>query len=122
MSQYIVLSRIRCLDVDFMINPLIGLTLSVFYVQWHLGCFFYSGAVSIKMNMLLYAPGVLFCLLVGLGYTQTVVCLSICAGIQVRLINCVISGERFILFLSRSAACGITIPQHISVRICEEIV
>lgn len=53
--------------------------------RWYLGSFLYSGAVSIKMNMLLYAPGVLFCMLVGCGLPQTVVCLVICASLQIFL-------------------------------------
>eukprot|EP01032_Pedospumella_encystans_P011344 gene11344-13193_t len=53
--------------------------------NWRTGCFFYSIGVSVKMNMLLYAPGVLLVLLMGTGYVETIVCLSICAGVQLVL-------------------------------------
>lgn len=53
--------------------------------QWRAGCAVYSFGVSIKMNMLLYAPGVLLVLLTGTGLQETIVCLSICAGVQLLL-------------------------------------
>jgi alpha-1,3-mannosyltransferase len=37
------------------------------------------------MNMLLYAPGILWILLLGTGLHETVVCLSICAVVQLAL-------------------------------------
>jgi alpha-1,3-mannosyltransferase len=37
------------------------------------------------MNMLLYAPGVLLVLLMGTGFHETIVCLGICAGLQIVL-------------------------------------
>ena len=78
-------------------------------MQWKLGCTLYSLSgilptcfhqvvehstydhfrtsfpipVSIKMNMLLYAPGLLLCLLMGQGIGGTVLCLLICAAVQV---------------------------------------
>jgi uncharacterized membrane protein len=39
------------------------------------GCFVYSFAVSIKMNMLLYAPGIFLVLLMGTGLQETAICL-----------------------------------------------
>lgn len=53
--------------------------------HWRVGCLVYSFGVSIKMNMLLYAPGVLLVLLMGTGILETIVCLSICAGLQLAL-------------------------------------
>lgn len=54
--------------------------------KYKIGCVFYSLAVSIKMNMLLYAPGILLILLLGTsGIQETVVCLAICASIQLLL-------------------------------------
>jgi alpha-1,3-mannosyltransferase len=53
--------------------------------NWRIGCLVYSVGVSIKMNMLLYAPGVLLLLLMGTGFMETIVCLSICAGVQLLL-------------------------------------
>lgn len=37
------------------------------------------------MNILLQAPGLLLLLLVGLGIRETVVCLAICAAVQIIL-------------------------------------
>ena len=53
--------------------------------KWRIGCLFYSLSVSIKMNMLLYAPGLLLVLLIACGVQETIVCLSICATIQLIL-------------------------------------
>jgi alpha-1,3-mannosyltransferase len=53
--------------------------------NWRVGSFIYSISVSIKMNMLLYAPGILFLYLVGTGIQETVLCLSICAFVQIIL-------------------------------------
>jgi alpha-1,3-mannosyltransferase len=48
--------------------------------------FFHSHcAVSVKMNMLLYAPGVLLVLLIATGLQETFICLSICAAVQLVL-------------------------------------
>ena len=52
---------------------------------WSLGCAMFSLAVSVKMNVLLYAPG-LFCLLVQrFGFWWTVPRLAICGAIQLAL-------------------------------------
>ena len=54
--------------------------------RWRVGCLIYSCSVSIKMNMLLYAPGVLLVLLLGTtGFYETILCLSICAIVQIVL-------------------------------------
>merc|ERR1712156_1198658 len=53
--------------------------------HWSLGSFFFSLAVSIKMNVLLYAPALLLVYLTVLGLPHTFVQLSICAGVQVVL-------------------------------------
>ena len=53
--------------------------------NWRVGCLIYSLGVSVKMNMLLYAPGVLLVLLMGTGLTETIICLGICAGVQIML-------------------------------------
>lgn len=44
----------------------------------------YSLAIGVKMNILLFAPGLLLLLLQADGVLGTAVCLSICAGVQVR--------------------------------------
>jgi alpha-1,3-mannosyltransferase len=53
--------------------------------RFRLGCLMYSLAVSVKMNMLLQAPGVLLVLLLATGLQETFVCLSICAVVQLVL-------------------------------------
>uniref|UniRef100_H3ATY4 Dol-P-Man:Man(5)GlcNAc(2)-PP-Dol alpha-1,3-mannosyltransferase n=1 Tax=Latimeria chalumnae TaxID=7897 RepID=H3ATY4_LATCH len=53
--------------------------------HWSLGCFFFSLAVSVKMNILLFAPGLLFLLLLEFGLIRTIPKLSICAALQVIL-------------------------------------
>lgn len=49
------------------------------------GCALYSLGVGVKMNMLLWAPGVLLVLLLATGVRETIVCLSICGGLQILL-------------------------------------
>lgn len=53
--------------------------------SWTLGCAIYSLAVSVKMNVLLFAPGLLFLLLVEFGLVKTIPKLLLCAGIQLLL-------------------------------------
>ncbi|GFO42574.1 Dol-p-man:man(5)glcnac(2)-pp-dol alpha-1,3-mannosyltransferase [Plakobranchus ocellatus] len=53
--------------------------------HWSWGCLFYSLGVSVKMNLLLFAPGLLFLLLVTQGIKGTVVHLTICALPQILL-------------------------------------
>jgi alpha-1,3-mannosyltransferase len=51
---------------------------------WRIGCAFFSAAVSVKMNVLLFAPGLLLLLLQSSdNIVETIICLSICAGIQI---------------------------------------
>lgn len=53
--------------------------------RWTLGCGLYSLAVSVKMNVLLFAPGLLFLLLSEFGLMRTIPKLSLCAVIQLLL-------------------------------------
>ncbi|XP_061099658.1 dol-P-Man:Man(5)GlcNAc(2)-PP-Dol alpha-1,3-mannosyltransferase [Conger conger] len=53
--------------------------------RWMLGCGLYSLAVSVKMNVLLFAPGLLFILLWEFGLLKTLPKLCLCAAIQVLL-------------------------------------
>lgn len=53
--------------------------------KWNLGSIFYSLGVSIKMNILLYAPALFFFYLVNLGFKGTIIQLLICAVIQLLL-------------------------------------
>ena len=53
---------------------------------WRTGCVFFSLAVSIKMNVLLFAPGLLLLLLQSSpSMTETILCLGICAVLQIIL-------------------------------------
>lgn len=52
-----------------------------------------SLAVSVKMNVLLFAPGLLFLLLSEFGLMRTIPKLSLCAGIQVKVAHCFTSME-----------------------------
>jgi len=52
--------------------------------QWNLGCLLYSIAVSIKMNALLVAPGILFLLILHKGIFGSVYrIVGICATVQI---------------------------------------
>ncbi|TWW73247.1 Dol-P-Man:Man(5)GlcNAc(2)-PP-Dol alpha-1,3-mannosyltransferase [Takifugu flavidus] len=56
--------------------------------HWTVGCSLYRQvdlAVSVKMNVLLFAPGLLFLLLSEFGLMRTIPKLSLCAGIQLLL-------------------------------------
>ncbi len=54
--------------------------------RWNIGCVFFSLAVSIKMNVLLFAPGLLLLLLQAHPTLYgTATCLFICASIQLIL-------------------------------------
>ncbi|XP_066251480.1 lethal(2)neighbour of tid protein [Euwallacea similis] len=53
--------------------------------KWRLGSFFYSLAVSVKMNILLYSPCLLVAYLTNLSYTETLINLSICGAMQLVL-------------------------------------
>jgi Gpi18-like mannosyltransferase len=54
--------------------------------SWRVGCFVFSLAVSIKMNILLFAPGLLLLLLQFPPHIgETIVCLGICAAVQLVL-------------------------------------
>ncbi|XP_038672834.1 dol-P-Man:Man(5)GlcNAc(2)-PP-Dol alpha-1,3-mannosyltransferase isoform X1 [Scyliorhinus canicula] len=53
--------------------------------RWSLGCCFFSLAVSVKMNILLFAPGLLFLLISEFGLLRTIPKLCICAVLQVVL-------------------------------------
>uniref|UniRef100_A0A2K6FC43 Dol-P-Man:Man(5)GlcNAc(2)-PP-Dol alpha-1,3-mannosyltransferase n=1 Tax=Propithecus coquereli TaxID=379532 RepID=A0A2K6FC43_PROCO len=73
--------------------------------RWSWGCCCFSLAVSVKMNVLLFAPGLLFLLLTQFGFHGALPKLGICAALQVML------GLPFLLenpvgYLSRSFDLG----------------
>ncbi|POM67232.1 Dolichyl-P-Man:Man(5)GlcNAc(2)-PP-dolichyl mannosyltransferase [Phytophthora palmivora] len=53
--------------------------------RWRWGCVFFSVAVSVKMNVLLFAPALFFLLLQSCGILRTAWYLFICAAIQIAL-------------------------------------
>ena len=83
--------RIHSIYVLRMFNDCIAVLLGYLAIyhftkqKWRLGSFIYSLSVSVKMNMLLYAPGILFLYLVGTGLQETIICLFICAIVQLIL-------------------------------------
>ncbi|KAJ9583015.1 hypothetical protein L9F63_022631 [Diploptera punctata] len=53
--------------------------------KWNLGSLFYSLAVSVKMNILLFSPALLLAYLICLGLKGTIKQLTICAFVQLIL-------------------------------------
>ncbi|KAL4221776.1 dolichyl-P-Man:Man(5)GlcNAc(2)-PP-dolichol alpha-1 [Mactra antiquata] len=53
--------------------------------KWSIGCLFFSLGVSVKMNILLFAPALLYLLLVTQGVPGTIQHLTICAVPQIVL-------------------------------------
>ncbi|XP_048203200.1 dol-P-Man:Man(5)GlcNAc(2)-PP-Dol alpha-1,3-mannosyltransferase isoform X2 [Perognathus longimembris pacificus] len=65
---------------------LLFLSVNLFLARrWSWGCCCFSLAVSVKMNVLLFAPGLLFLLLTQFGFRGALPKLSICAALQVVL-------------------------------------
>lgn len=53
--------------------------------KWYLTSLFYSIAVSVKMNILLFAPALLFTYIANLGIVGTIKQLTVCALVQIAL-------------------------------------
>jgi alpha-1,3-mannosyltransferase len=53
--------------------------------KWYFGTVLYTTAVSVKMNILLFAPALLIAYITNLGLLNTVIQLSICAFVQLAL-------------------------------------
>lgn len=65
---------------------LLYLSLNLFLdSKWYLGSVFYSLGVSVKMNILLYAPALFFFYIVNLGLKETIKQLLVCGLVQVLL-------------------------------------
>ncbi|KAF8287916.1 putative dolichyl-P-Man:GDP-Man5GlcNAc2-PP-dolichyl alpha-1,3-mannosyltransferase [Trypanosoma cruzi] len=82
--------RIRSLFMLRLFNDCVAMLLLYFAVvvlakgrQWKLGCLLYSMAVSVKMNILLFAPGLLLILCRSLPWYRVILCLVVCALWQV---------------------------------------
>ncbi|KAM6540973.1 hypothetical protein CsatB_005420 [Cannabis sativa] len=58
---------------------------SIIYQRWHLGLIIFSGAVSIKMNVLLYAPPLLILMLKAMDITGVISALAGAALVQILL-------------------------------------
>lgn len=50
--------------------------------RWTLGCVLFSFAVSVKMNIMLFAPGLFYVLLVATGLKKTFFLIGVCAAVQ----------------------------------------
>ncbi|XP_076472390.1 dol-P-Man:Man(5)GlcNAc(2)-PP-Dol alpha-1,3-mannosyltransferase-like [Babylonia areolata] len=59
--------------------------LAFLHGRWATGCLLYSLGVAVKMNLLLFAPALLFLLLVSQGTLGTLLHLTICATPQILL-------------------------------------
>lgn len=53
--------------------------------KWTLGSVFFSLGVSVKMNVLLFAPAILMFYITNLGYVKTIVQLIVCGAVQLIL-------------------------------------
>jgi alpha-1,3-mannosyltransferase len=53
--------------------------------RWTLGSVFFSLAVGVKMNILLFAPAILLLYISNIGYVKTVAQLAICAAVQLAI-------------------------------------
>lgn len=53
--------------------------------KWTLGSVFFSLGVSVKMNILLFAPAILMFYLTNLGYVKTMLQLMVCGAVQLIL-------------------------------------
>eukprot|EP00049_Salpingoeca_infusionum_P004181 m.75463 g.75463 ORF g.75463 m.75463 type:complete len:405 (+) comp12452_c1_seq1:95-1309(+) len=53
--------------------------------QWTIGCALFSLAVSIKMNVILFAPGLFIVLILNTGLPATIARIALCGAIQVGL-------------------------------------
>ncbi|XP_024017707.1 dol-P-Man:Man(5)GlcNAc(2)-PP-Dol alpha-1,3-mannosyltransferase [Morus notabilis] len=58
---------------------------SILYQKWHLGLIIFSGAVSIKMNVLLYAPPLLLLMLKAMDIIGVISALACAALVQILL-------------------------------------
>ncbi|KAF3436425.1 hypothetical protein FNV43_RR23517 [Rhamnella rubrinervis] len=58
---------------------------SIIYQRWHLGLIIFSGAVSVKMNVLLYAPSLLLLMLKAMDISGVISALASAALVQILL-------------------------------------
>lgn len=83
--------RIHSIFVLRLFNDPIGmcllyLAIACFLMKfWRMGCIFYSLAVSVKMNVILFAPGLFVILCLAHGFFNTLKYISLCAVVQLIL-------------------------------------
>jgi len=53
--------------------------------RWTLGCVMFSAAVSVKMNIMLFSPGLFLVLIIEIGVVKTIAHIALCGLIQVLL-------------------------------------
>ncbi|XP_062505589.1 dol-P-Man:Man(5)GlcNAc(2)-PP-Dol alpha-1,3-mannosyltransferase-like isoform X2 [Corticium candelabrum] len=76
---------LRCFNDPVAILLLYFSIIFFFNHKWSVGCLIFSFAVSVKMNILLFAPGLFLLLLEACGWMGTMKNLLICAATQVVL-------------------------------------
>jgi len=76
---------LRCFNDGVAMLLLYLAVLLFIHNRWRAGCVLYSVAVSVKMNILLFAPGLLLLLLQSQGVFGAIPCLAVCAVVQVAL-------------------------------------
>jgi alpha-1,3-mannosyltransferase len=87
----VLTKRIHSIFLLRMFNDCIAVLLGhiaiLFFSQhrWSFGSVFYSLAVSVKMNMLLYAPGVFIVMLLAEGLSKTIQYIFLCGIVQILL-------------------------------------
>ncbi|XP_077218532.1 asparagine-linked glycosylation 3 [Tasmannia lanceolata] len=83
--------RVHSIFVLRLFNDCLAMTMlhaamaSLLYQRWHLALIIFSGAVSIKMNVLLYAPPLLLLMLKGMSISGVLSALSCAALLQILL-------------------------------------
>ncbi|XP_015892011.2 dol-P-Man:Man(5)GlcNAc(2)-PP-Dol alpha-1,3-mannosyltransferase isoform X1 [Ziziphus jujuba] len=83
--------RVHSIFVLRLFNDCFAMTLlhaalaSIIYQKWHLGLIIFSGAVSIKMNVLLYAPSLLLLMLKAMDISGVISALAGAALVQIVL-------------------------------------
>ncbi|KAF5731454.1 Asparagine-linked glycosylation 3 [Tripterygium wilfordii] len=83
--------RIHSIFVLRLFNDCVAMTLlhaavaSFLFQNWHLGLIIFSGAVSIKMNILLYAPSLLLLMLKAMDISGVITALAGAALVQILL-------------------------------------
>ena len=73
--------------------------------KWPIGCIFYSVAVSIKMNILLFSPALWMLMIIDIGMLGSLNCIFLCGLVQV-LIGAPFLSHNFWGYIGRSFELG----------------